>query len=479
MNYKMKTRLMILLSCTLLSCYCILETSNEELPLEDAVPLLLEEVPDDSFKEFNIKEMFEACVPKSKRGRNSEGFDDAIFASWLQDPYTKTEKMEDDDFLDCAALRFQEGMHVKNNKSIRHRKAEQPKAIIHVGPRKTGSTAIQEAMLETYSNNLLDENYLFISKDHHKFTHCLCLEEIPKEFVEVCEESRHILDDMKDSIETARNENKNFLISSESFDQVVRVDPTKIKKLFAGFDIHIVVTYRRYFEWMVSKFGQDYRHSHDWNHWQPHMKPETKNIVSSFSAAALKRTYARYSPLEVFKMYKQSGFSTHMLDFHANTDIVQSFFCLEILNTNNVCELATNHSESAGRANHAESIAYDEIAVAAREAGILNNAKNLTRSQARYAIQHYFEGELGMEESDLPKVYIHQRELDLLEQISIMSESLAVPDYYERKGYQDLDDRFQKYKTTKFYSIDTEQVLLDHGASIESFLGVAGDASSK
>jgi hypothetical protein len=90
--------------------------------------------------------------------------------------------------------------------------------------------------------------------------------------------------------------------------------------------------------------------------------------------------------MEAYRLYRHAGFTTHMLNFHADGDVVKSLFCLDVLNTKAICEL-----ESQGapvRANSAHPIAYDEIGVAAKEEGMLDGM-NLTRPEVRESIQRY------------------------------------------------------------------------------------------
>jgi hypothetical protein len=57
---------------------------------------------------------------------------------------------------------------------------------------------------------------------------------------------------------------------------------------------------------------------------------DLKKIAAYFSVSRLKTHHSEIYSLEVFRMYKEAGFNTHMLDYHASgRDIVRSFFCLQ------------------------------------------------------------------------------------------------------------------------------------------------------
>jgi len=444
------TMLMLSISIAVLYVICKLGDNLRK----DFGPYLLEEEPIRKNDIQNLEKKSEICLP---RGHGDP--------SWVGNQRSGLQKLNDSDFLDCAALRFHKSLQVDGPRSALRTNDKKPLAIIHVGPRKTGSSSIQRAIKEKYSEDLRIENYVSIVSNHHAFTHCLARNEIRDDWLSKCEKFSEVLDGFKATIGDARAKNANILISNESFDQTGFINVTQIQELFSGFDVHVIVTYRRFFEWMVSKFGQMYRHSPDWRQWDA-LGDKTNNIVSSSSRKDIKKLYSAHYSLEVYRMYADAGFQTHMLNFHANSNVVKSFFCLDVLNTPTICKKETE-SETTTRANEKETIAFDEIVVAAQESGILDGTK-LTRVEAREAVQAYFEQTLGQTEADLPKVCIQQRELNLLERVSVMSESLAVPNFYSRVGQQELLTRFESYKTEGFCSVDTAIVLNEHSGSIRS-----------
>jgi hypothetical protein len=372
--------------------------------------------------------------------------------------------------MECFVRQFREGNlhhHADTNtsRSFGNDTDDKPIAIVHVGPEKTGTTAIQQSILR-YSGDLAKANYIHIAERVHFFANCvLTLKEYSANWKKNCKNDPHLVDQMQRNITMARTEGKNIIISSESLDRVHLVDPQKIRELLEGFDIHIVVTYRRFYEWNLSRFGQIYRKGKDWKDWDhwPKSKKLTadlKNIVAYLSVWRLKDHYAGTYSLEVFRMYKEAGFNTHMLDYHASGgDIVRSLFCLPEMNASNVCTRAS--SETALQANMAEPTIYDEIGVAAYEAGLIDGGK-IGRPQAREIVRQCVEKTLGWKEDDLPKICVNGRELELLERISVMAESLALPELNNgniKIGEPDWSLQFERYKTTKFCSVDAKKVL--------------------
>ena len=150
------------------------------------------------------------CVPKPKdlvysfEGGGDIAFHEAAFEAWIKDTRESGLEFlkEDDHFVDCAAARFQESLvqqhAVESHTPLRHstnkgeenRKEKRPTIIIHVGPRKTGSTAIQQAMFNKYQEELLhNENFVVVEKYHHLITKCLLYYERPYRWLQRCDDT--------------------------------------------------------------------------------------------------------------------------------------------------------------------------------------------------------------------------------------------------------------------------------------------------
>ena len=191
------------------------------------------------------------------------------------------------------------------------------------------------------------------------------------------------------------------------------------------------------------------------------MKPDLANVVTYLSQVDfLKSLYAQTYSLEVFKWYRQAGFAVHTLNFQLGEDVVKSFFCLDAMPTPHVCQLETR-SKSKIKNRSKEMFWFDEIARAAKSAGVFKGPRNnVTRPMARETVERHFEQILGPDvEENLPKVCIEGRALDLLYRVSIMSESLMVPEFYNKVGKFEMLDRFESYKKGPFCAVNTTKAL--------------------
>ena len=418
-----------------------------------------------------IRDVYKKCIKKRGKGQLTE----ANFDLWLKGPNPGLEYLDEDkDFLECANIRVQ-GLPGRTADLLDAKAREsQPKAIIHVGPFKTGSTAIQVAAGEKYLSKLRDANIVPIVHDYeaYHFSSCFMLSKIPYEYVDICKQERakKLYSKITNQINRARQNGETVLFSSEGLSLDVDID--SVKKFFHGFDIHVVVVYRRYFEWAVSGFGQIYRHYPNldqWGMWRE-SQPWRQNVVTYLSdPQRLKVKYAHGHTLEIYKRYQDAGVNMHVVNFHDDSGVVKAFFCHEVLNTPEICDLERQGTPTV--ANKAETTLYDELAVAAKESGLLDGIE-VTRPTARRLLQDYYENELGLSESDLPHTCIEGRALQLLNDISVQVESHELVRTLDEKfGFEEeLSQRFEAYKTTKFCSVDTAVVLTDHGESIRSIL---------
>ena len=467
----------------------------------------------------NVVVQSQSSTGKGKKLRR-EGF-----IEWLQNPQSgfqlaRNMTIKDEDFLNCVALRLQGLPELENGKKegieeggkslpTTTKITPKPKAIIHVGPRKTGSTILQDYLY--HKPSLFNGTSGFVplgvgehGNNHHVFAECMTHSIAAPECKARAVQLRH--EDALHRIRKAREDNRNIIFSSESLDMIRRIDMTKLSTLFDGFDVHIVIVYRRFFEWIVSNFGESYRkhyQQYGWKEWWNKTDDTigSYNVISSLSRPDfVKNMYMQHSAMELYRMYKFIGgfHNTYLINYHTTSDIVKSFFCdggtshlfsipgNDGVNTNDkgsnktsLCESYLTLVQQKGQqqtpkaGNKGESIAYDEIAVAAKEAGLIRYDDKKTiiaRSKARQMIQEYFEQTVGWKgEEDIPKICLHGRPLDLLKELSLRLELYGFPEYYnEGGGKNEFASHWEQYRTTKLCAVNTTKVLEDHSESIRS-----------
>lgn len=381
------------------------------------------------------------------------------------------------------------------------RTPRRPQAVVHVGPHKTGTTAIQSSFRK-YSKDVKKDSYEYLLRGMY-FGHCLVGNAPEGQWKEKCQGQP--MTNLQNQIRKARSQKKNIVVSSESLDRTDKQDPDKMRQILPEYEIHVVVTYRRFYDWIVSLAGQIYRMNHGmgWDAWPAYDDIDSQddghythdNIVTYLSPETIQDVYERVYTTAVYDSYRSAGYETHLLNYHSSEDIVESFFCLDYVNMTHACSAKkADTTVDAPKANRAESSTYDEIVVAAYRAGLLfssedddddvssavtstTNSTSLhvvkrepiaSRAKVREMLQGFVEGSLGYSEESLPKVCVPDGTVNLLREISLSSEAALLPTFHESEnGRESLLSDFESYKTTKFCSVDAKKVL--ELSSIQTF----------
>jgi hypothetical protein len=334
-------------------------------------------------------------------------------------------------------------------------KTKRPTAIIHVGPRKTGSTAIQSSM-KAYASVFDEDNYALPAVSSlTQFSICLAAKRTFSQRAKrtlsqrTCKEG--FLERLTQEFEQAREESNNILVSNELLDDNTLVDMSKLRELLSGWEVTVVVTYRRFCD-----FGEEYRL--DWGKWRPPDEQRT-NIKAYLTRKRLDEFHSRFFSAQAYQMYTEEGFNTRLISYHTSDDIVETMFCLEELNAIHACKAVRQNKMEVSHSNIGESTAFDEIAVAAYEAGLIDGLV-VTRPIARNAIQEYHEQVRGLRVDDLPKDCVSEEELRLLEDISLADEKLLSQSFFDSaEGKEALRSKFKEYNATKLCAVDTEAIL--------------------
>jgi len=355
-------------------------------------------------------------------------------------------------------------------------KSSQPlptKVILHVGPHKTGSTAIQSSLqLDLYHKSLASDNYMLLPGYLMGYSTKSALKRCLNTSGKKCPT------DIIQQMQKAKSNSHNILISSEQFDYY---RPMKqIQAFFKHFDsIQIVVVYRRFFEWLASWYGQDRR-----NHWKDWNPSSSMNFVDIVTKKGVRGWYKndRYS-INAYNHYKEY-FNVSWLNMHANKgDVVENFFCSSVLNAPNTCNANADfkRTQNASLVKKVKyniapmmKMAYDEIVTAAYDQGLINGTA-ITRSDARLFLKKYQKNHMRLGEgkeaayNEFPKICLPEETLEELLTVSLEAEREYYSSFLQHsnataqtQGEEALRCKFEKMKSgNAFCSIDTRSVLVD------------------
>eukprot|EP00985_Skeletonema_marinoi_P024888 scaffold17752_cov80-Skeletonema_marinoi.AAC.4 len=346
-------------------------------------------------------------------------------------------------------------------------KSSQPlptKVILHVGPHKTGSTAIQTSLqLDLYHKSLASDNYMLLPGDQgysmkKALSRCLNFS------------GKKCPTDIMKQMKKARSNSHNILISSEQFDYY---RPMKqIQAFFKHFDsIQIVVVYRRFSEWLASWYGQDRR-----NHWKDWNPSSSMNFVDIVTKKGVRGWYKndRYS-INAYNHYNEY-FNVSWLSMHANKGDFRSK-CTEYVQCQ--CRSQENtkcQSDEKSEIQHCsnDEMAYDEIVTEAYDRGLINGTA-ITRNDARRFLYKYQQNHMQLGEgkeaayNEFPKICLPEETLEELLTVSLEAEREYYSSFLQHsnataqtQGEEELRHKFEKMKSgNAFCSIDTRSVLAD------------------
>lgn len=320
------------------------------------------------------------------------------------------------------------------------------KVIFHIGPHKTGSTAVQSSLgSKKYKDSLMRDNYIQLfdgdSFDSKKVMERCLHGSCPKNISRVVEE--------------AKNSNANLLLSIEQFDYYRPIK--QMKKFFRGFgSIQIVLVYRRFYDWLLSWYAMC--HSGFWGRYEGGYRNGASNFISFLETLGAKGfyEYGRYivQPLEDYKKH----FPITIVDYHdQGGDVVENIFCDPLLNATNTCNTKRAMGSAANfgysRVSAKGLLLYDEIAMSAYGAGLLN----VSRPTARNLLQEYHVSHIN--QTALPMICPSEATLNEILQLSLQAEADFSP---HPISTDELKENFLNVKLKgRFCAVNTTMIIED------------------
>lgn len=231
-----------------------------------------------------------------------------------------------------------------------------PIAIIHIGPRKTASTAIQYVLKHNATQAYLEkDNFLYLGKTIQQYwgsqMHAYmvsCLQD-QRTLSDECQEDERWTN-FTGTLDHLKRQRTNVILSDEGLLRFLSENPPALRifaDAFAGFDVRVVAVYRRYYQWLVSEYSQEVKprkemkmakklerliRFDDWYHNQTRQSATNESEKSSayypLDKDSLQPWLSVFQNVEVFNMHKD-----------VDDNVIQRFICsLGVVPT--VCEAA-------------------------------------------------------------------------------------------------------------------------------------------
>lgn len=381
---------------------------------------------------------------------------------------------------------------------------EKPKLILHIGPRKTGSSTIQQRVLtsEQIMKNgvkrggllqvLKEDNYVSIPFGYAKYMELI--DELENEQAEV---DGSLWNELMSEYDDAYSRGENAIHSLEGMSEIPKNEYTQklYRQLQEKWDVRIVMIYRPFHQWITSLYNEmrktklyQIRDGH--TNWRDlHHKFNTKTLRMPFPEwlDTLEDDWEDYlmrngDPLscknwwgEIFGMEKVTVIDLMHVE---KDDLRIEFACNVLENATNACRRANKHLRVGGTVNHLnhppdmisdmdmlimdaydqgilprevkQSSAISDVVPSDLKRGHIVNRAASMRVLGKKLLDH------NVTVFDLPKKCISKKQESLILNRSIKTEeSMAVEPLSEEDILKSL------HTSHKFCTVDTEAVFAD------------------
>ncbi len=344
----------------------------------------------------------------------------------------------------------------------------EPSIILHVGPHKTGTTALQSFIYELAKANntiFLQDNLRIPTREELpgvsdgagiglNLAYC-SVENYKKGGGQM---NRGMCAPMQDAfpkfVLDAYNKSQNILVVAEDFD-IVGIDFSRLHNFLLPYKrIKIISTYRRLHEWLYSWYNQivnAYRLKYATG---DEKYPTFVEWLDNFDEIVQRHGVAVAERYNIYNFVE----SVHLINMHDVGDSVpENFFC-NILQTEAVC----NAIKDGARPRH-ENIGhdheYERIAIEAKLAGKIPEKKvtrkvTLTRSAA------FLKKEIDQKNITLPIICPSEEIMGKMFQHAVEHEKKYLLEWHESQGGEEgLRDALKKDGQMKMCAYDTAKIL--------------------
>lgn len=346
-------------------------------------------------------------------------------------------------------------LRIGETSSLPSSNSKQSRAVIHMGPHKTGSTTLQSFTYK-YKKNLKEDGYYLpfdwidppirgVGPNQVRFTEC---------FFKKKKTGRHgcVPELVLAGIQIGA-EGKNMLVSSETMD---RLDDYNLLTAYlkGAFDeVQIVLFYRRYFEWIVSMHNQVNKGA---------LSREV-SIVDYVEKNLLEKEILEHDDAvrDIYTLVNELRKHFENIDvvnMYNGKDNNEEFFCDVLPNANRTCTIVKKENKHP-RSNPSVNLIYSTLAYKAMKKGMVQIKDMKQMKNISSAIEKHHN---GLTAYDFPLTCPSPDALNRLLNKSLMMEKSLLPEFFESpQGEQSLRASFEKYSKTKLCALNADEALSD------------------
>jgi len=345
--------------------------------------------------------------------------------------------------LPTSLEEMEKKVHAIFQKDYGIREDDKMKAILHIGPHKTGTTSIQHILIQNFDILSLD-GYSMPQTDEifGKFpysTHNVALGLRGLEYFV----NQKYLKQFQSFLINSQQGKKNIVLSSEEFSKTKpEIFHTILSPLY---DTRIVIAYRRFFELLVSRHNEIQKKEETIENFVPWVTKFFEGLKS-------------VSPIALMESYQEYFDDVVIINFHDRKQTLEaSFFCDAVQDMTNMCQ-NVKHIK-LDRANLSVPLQIKEIILAAKKSKILD--EEIQNIKAEVLI-HKFMSESRIGVHDLPLHCISDEILEDIFQWTLKEEMQLVPIWFESMGGEArLRNDFQSFKRHSACQVKVSELLED------------------
>ena len=348
-------------------------------------------------------------------------------------------------------------------------------AVVYVGPHKTGSTTIQHYSKQ-FARELANDNYEMPwyrlstgQKNQVNFATCFLNTNNPinmrtftpgipvkKRFP--CSQAL-----LKSGLEIA-NQSHSILLAAETFDFLNLDGVSALSQyLIPWNNVTIILSYRRYYEWIASYHNQLSR-GDSWKIFHANATEKLRpSIFDNLCDSRWLETITQRYTLYVAKRFKNNFTNVVVMNLHdTGEEFVKDFYCNVVPHARSACKAIerSNRHHNYIRNNTSVSLVYEDIAYAAHRKGMINIKEKNKFKFCRDTIQAYQEKVLNLSSSDFSYQCPPHNVLKHLREVSLQAERELLPAFYSSvNGEIQLTTDFEIQSKTLLCEVDMAATL--------------------
>jgi len=355
-------------------------------------------------------------------------------------------------------LPYKRGKEVRKMKNIHQSESKKPKLYLHIGPPKMGTTTLQHYLkADDESGVLAMSNYTYfecpkLQKMYapitgQNFTNWV-------KFMNCLEDAR------------AKGHHLNAVYSQEVFGKFLTDSPhhwRNLERVTKDWDVVIVLSYRRFFEWLPSYYYQNNRIMNCKHKCKPPtfheyfemMKEDNSSIYAHFWGGVLGERH----PTEAMKEKFGKHFDNILLhNIHEEPEnLVANFYC-NILNATEACLVRRKEGLEVSK-NIGSTLNYALLATAAKDKELV--PKRIPRFQVSKAAKEFQES-LNRTELDFPLTCITKEDEEWLLATSQKFEHRLLGQAITKRTKDEHQTKFENaLKKKKYCNLDAEKAISD------------------